>query len=887
VTSEAPIVDTRVTGTKSTFTEEKLQSIPSARDPWVILQRTAGIAMDRENIGGNMSGQQSNYVSRGGNPTNNKWSLDGIDTTDMSATGASPTYYDFDAFQEMTVSTGGADVTQQTAGVGIALVTKSGGDKFRGSGRFYDTNQNAGSNNITDAMRGKGATSGNPIQDIKDYGVEAGGPIKRGRAWIWGSYGKQNVNVGIINFYKPSADCQAIKAAPLTFSIDDVNNCLNADTTLLQTTNLKAEVLLFKGNRLTLFNNFSKKERNARNASDTTPIESVNVQSAVPSSYGKYLWNTGPSPTYKFGDQWVASDRLLFDVQYAHVGNNFILDAHDPSLYTVQPYLIIAGSINGRSTPDGGISVFIRPVNSVTANMSYFAPGVAGGDHSIKVGGYWRDSYGYSASRTPGDAAARFPTLAEFNSATDCSTVDAGCQMQLPRNGLSITDLLNVSLYGQDTYTRGRMTLTAGIRYDRNHDQALAAQVPANPLKPDWLPAVNFGGADPGVVYNDIAPRVGFTYDLSGDGRTLVKANYGLYFGQVGNGAISGQINPVSRVSARYAWVDTNHDKFVSGDEIVGPVTATLTTPTGNWDPKNPTSVSTANTVDPNLKNDRVNEFIIGFERQIGGRFATGINYIYRNYDRFNWTPLNGVSNSGSDYSALTFTPTAATCPAAQTPRCDTVTYYNPNFFLPAPNTLTNQPFHRTFSGIEVNASKRMSNRWLLDASFTFNSAIQHYESGSFQDPTNISLRDGYQYDYATAGSGLGNVYVNSKWLFKVSGLYQLPWAFNVSAFYNARQGYPFEPFIQVSRTNNGGTASVLLDPVGENRLPNFQNIDFHLERPIKFGTVRWTPSLDIFNLTNSNTIQALQRQQNATNANNISAVTAPRVVRFGIRMSW
>jgi len=174
-----------------------------------------------------------------------------------------------------------------------------------------------------------------------------------------------------------------------------------------------------------------------------------------------------------------------------------------------------------------------------------------------------------------------------------------------------------------------------------------------------------------------------------------------------------------------------------------------------------------------------------------------------------------------------------------------------------------------------------------LDASFTYNTAVQHYEAGSFQDPTNISLRDGYQYDYATSGSGLGNVYVNSKWLFKVSGLYQLPWAFNVSAFYNARQGYPFEPFIQINRTNNGGTASVLLDPVGENRLPNFQNIDFHLERPIKFGTVRWTPSLDIFNLTNSNTIQALQRQQNATNANNISAVTAPRVVRFGIRMSW
>ena len=131
VTGQSPIVDTKETGTKQTFTNELLQSIPSARDPWVILQQTAGIAMDRENIGGNMSGQQSNYVSRGGNPTNNKWSLDGVDITDMSATGSSPTYYDFDMFEEMTINTGGVDVTQQTGGVGINLVTKAGSDRFR------------------------------------------------------------------------------------------------------------------------------------------------------------------------------------------------------------------------------------------------------------------------------------------------------------------------------------------------------------------------------------------------------------------------------------------------------------------------------------------------------------------------------------------------------------------------------------------------------------------------------------------------------------------------------------------------------------------------------------------------------------------------------------
>src|SRR5215204_4409439 len=153
VAGQSPIVDTRNTGTRQTFTNDLLQNIPSARDPWVILQQTAGIAMDRENIGGNMSGQQSNYVSRGGMVANNKWALDGVDITDMAATGSSPTYYDFDAFEEMTINTGGVDVTQQTGGVGVNLVTKSGSDRFKGSSRFYATDKKLESQNITDAQR--------------------------------------------------------------------------------------------------------------------------------------------------------------------------------------------------------------------------------------------------------------------------------------------------------------------------------------------------------------------------------------------------------------------------------------------------------------------------------------------------------------------------------------------------------------------------------------------------------------------------------------------------------------------------------------------------------------------------------------------------------------
>ena len=216
VTGATPVVDTKETGTRQTFTLEQLQSIPSARDPWVILQQTAGIAMDRENIGGNMSGQQSNYVSRGGNPTNNKWSIDGVDMTDLAATGSSSVYYDFDSFQEMTINTGGVDVTQQTGGVGINLVTKSGTDRFKGSARLL---QHQRALRVEQHHRRAARQGGDHRQpDPGHPGLRHRGRAARSRRdarGCWGSYGKQNVKVGVINFYKPDATCQAIKAAPL------------------------------------------------------------------------------------------------------------------------------------------------------------------------------------------------------------------------------------------------------------------------------------------------------------------------------------------------------------------------------------------------------------------------------------------------------------------------------------------------------------------------------------------------------------------------------------------------------------------------------------------------------------------------------------------------
>ena len=204
VSGETPIVDLRDTSRTNRFTQEALQSIPLARDPWVIIEQSAGVAMDRQNVGGSASGQQSNFVARGAAMSQQKWNLDGIDITDMSATGGSPVYFDFDAFEEMQISTGGADVSMQSPGVGVNLVTKSGTDRLRGSGRYYVTDEALQSNNVTDEMRKNGVNTGNPIQNIKDYGFEVGGPLKKGRAWLWGSYGKQNITSASTTSTRPT-----------------------------------------------------------------------------------------------------------------------------------------------------------------------------------------------------------------------------------------------------------------------------------------------------------------------------------------------------------------------------------------------------------------------------------------------------------------------------------------------------------------------------------------------------------------------------------------------------------------------------------------------------------------------------------------------------------
>ena len=91
VTAESPIIDTKKQGTSTSVNLDELQNIPTARDPWVVMQSVPGVVMDRVNVGGSESGQQAGFMSKGAGSGQTTWNVDGMPITDMSSL-SSPFY---------------------------------------------------------------------------------------------------------------------------------------------------------------------------------------------------------------------------------------------------------------------------------------------------------------------------------------------------------------------------------------------------------------------------------------------------------------------------------------------------------------------------------------------------------------------------------------------------------------------------------------------------------------------------------------------------------------------------------------------------------------------------------------------------------------------------
>src|SRR5258708_6512211 len=321
-------------------------------------------------------------------------------------------------------------------------------------------------------------------------------------------------------------------------------------------------------------------------------------------------------------------------------------------------------------------SLNLRPQQVVNVDLNSFWQG-GGAAHDVKYGVGFRRADALSATVWPGNGV-----LAIENSPADL-------RAQVFRQGMGTNRAQYLDFYAGDTISKGRLTVDAGIRYDRQSGQALASVTQANAAFADLVPGLSFGGYDAPFTWKNVSPRAGVSYALDESRQTVARAS--------GVRAV----------------------KYLR--------------PAGGFTPANPTAVLSANQVDPNLTAPITHSIVASFDKELMPNLAVQVSYSYtRTSNLFgnstnNLTPRIGVT--GADYAAG----------PALTGALPDGTAYNIPTFRPDPAKvtsggngflLTNVPgYYTDYSGLEFGLVKRLSNRWMARAGFSYNNAREHFSS--------------------------------------------------------------------------------------------------------------------------------------------------------------
>ena len=939
VTAVSPVVETKKTTLATTIPYESLQSLPSARDPWVILQMTPSIQVDRENVGGNESGQQASYVALGGYYNNDTWALDGVNITDPAAWGASPTYYDYDVFSEVNVTLGGADVDQHTSGVALNMVTRRGGNRVSLDGRFYYTEsyfQSEPSGDYAEQLKIVFPGAGyNKIRDIKDFGFNTGGPLWKDKAWWWVSYGVQKIQTNIINGSKDDTD---------------LNNYAG-----------KLNLQIVPENRFEFFIHAGDKKKFGRSSSTSNP--------SGWNQHGKYHFG---SPIIKFQDEHTFGSNFFVSAKYGFTDSGFgMWPANDEELTKVRYY-----DVTNRIYSNTQTWFFSgRPNKQITLQATYFNDNLLGASHEFKAGFEYRDTRDEWSSGYPGNI------FVNRNYNTKTVDWDGDGSQDVVRDAFGI-DIRQIGVrrgtlaggpegakhfggFLQDTITFGRFNLKLGLRYDLQNGWYKGAQYEtiftqdsdAIYFENYYEIQQNFFGAGvpeairallPGTQipevkasetqkWKDFSPRIGLTWDVTGDGKTIAKLSGALYGGRMA----SWQCYPYYRGGAggwmNFWWWDQNANNKAELNELYW-AAYTTNRPAyrafddagnfvGNWDrdenlmwggydPLNPMATTDPwYVVDPKWSSDKTYEAIASVEREIFSDFGVGVDFTWRRYKNYYETfwpyrdYFGGTLMTRNDYE-----PSPNPLPSS-VDGVDLGEAAGKHIYVWKEGVndvygwyATNWPSDRydTYYGVDLRWNKRMSNKWMFTGSVTLQNQKAHWGADYPLNPTNQWAEDGQNYAYSIGGaSGKVSMPVFSRWMVKAQALYQLPLDINFGVVFNAREGHIRSKRIYVADFDSPNPYSydgeIRLERFGASRLPTFWNCDIRLEKVLKIQeTGRIYLMVDCFNVFN-NSILNREREvypgelylgggavEFAPNlrSGEPNEVLNPRIFRFGVRFS-
>ena len=870
VTSQSPLLDNRKVGTATVLTQEEITQVPQARDPWAVLQTIPGVSTDRVNVGGSEAGQQSNYVGQGDNGSQSSWVLDGVEFTDPAAEGSSSSYLDFNAFEEISFVSGGADFEQTTPGLRLNFVQKQGSNQTTGTGRFIytenDLQDNTSDNPSNPLPVDAGQTPLNTTTRIFEKNFDLGGPWVKDKVWYW--FGFTENEIDLIQGSNGLADETTLRNIS-----GKVHGQVGGDTTW--------RAFITEGDKIKL-GRLSAVNRSADTA-----------------------WNQdGPTPIYSAEISHFFNPNFELSAQYARNEGGFRLIPEAGDAPGTQ--VILGSSGNWEST-------FFqfdidRPVTQYAVRGNYFFEG-GSWDHELKFGVKVRELDRRTLSVYGGDDI--FAIVDNFAA--------------VARQGNLADEVEGTYLWAGNTMLKGPWAISYGLNFVQQEGSQLGETLPASTLFPTELPALTTFNRDAPFEWEDILPRVGATYTFGGEKRILLRGSYSQYVDNLASGDVSFN-NAAGASYIAYAWDDTggNGDERVQPGEVDiagGPLFS------ANVDPNNPAAPANPNQIDPDLEAPRVDEFIVGAEYEFQPNMTLSGSVTLRERDRDLWAPLFDVTQFNANGSLVTIPASSYDCQPftdADTNSPD-VAFTEEVCALNAtgvaatttarPVYLTNRPgYTQEFTGFEVAFNKRLSNRWMLRSYIQFNDWQQQFDgvptssdrdqapNSGFGvpdgDPTNLvggGAVDGGDVVFQSGGSGpKGDVWLgSSNWSFNVNGLYQLPKDITVSANIFAREGYAIPAFATAAIAEGDGITQNRQVQVGSLDQFEYDDLfitDLKVSKLLKLsGGTTVEIAGELFNAFDEDTVLSVCRDvaSGQCNFGNINEAVNPRIIRFSATINY
>jgi hypothetical protein len=563
VTGETPVVDTQSARRQSVLSNDIISTLPATRTYGALLSALPGLQVQGNGTAA-ITPFMAMFTANGGRANEGRMMIDGLPVAaSFNGGGVSTFIYDTPNAEEMQVLVSGALGEAENGGPQVNLVPKTGGNTFKGTGFYSGAGTWSTGNNLNG---GNCPTCTTPAGVISSWDVSGsgGGPIKRDRLWFFANVRKyQTINPVPGAF----ANLYAGDATKWTYAQNPNVATRGADSRNIYSLRLTGQVT--PRNRVSVSHEYQYR----CSGSALTPSGSgcrvpdanwvgVGTLTSSPETYPGY--HHFPYNVTQATWSSPVTNKLLLEAGFSRFqylwagfgqappdGITNLIPVQEQSAMYGQPGLIYRGLYD----PLG----FAYADNDANPNNWRAAASYVTGAHNIKFG--YQGSFQKSAQ---GRVANSTQLEYRFNNAIP-NAVSYYLAPRWEQNDRTQTN----SLFVQDQWTHGRLTLQGGLRYDRawswapadGNGTSLTSRF--NPQPISFPETVSVKG------YNDITPRVGVAYDVFGTGKTAVRVNIGKYLQAATNDENYWANNPAMRTVTSVlnrGWTDSNKNFIVDCD---------------------------------------------------------------------------------------------------------------------------------------------------------------------------------------------------------------------------------------------------------------------------------------------------------------------------------